>query len=1019
MNMLKQVLEQFSNPGSEYRGAPFWAWNARLEPDELRRQIRLMKEMGFGGFFMHSRVGLNTPYLGKEWFECIRSCVEEAEKLDMMAWLYDEDRWPSGAAGGLVTKNPKFRHRHLSVEMLDALPSKKDGLLALFAAKIDGDEASGVHRLGKNDKPSEGEKVLAFSVHEAELSSWYNGQTYLDTMNEEAVQKFIEVTHEAYRKEVSKKFRSRIPGIFTDEPNYLHGGRNVTAWTASIPERFKAKFGYDLLDHLPELFFRIDGAAFSKTRLHFRDLCTELFVHAFSKQIGDWCEKNHLESTGHVLCEDNVVSQTHIVGTAMRFYEFMQTPGIDLLTEHWGIFLTAKQCSSVAHQFGRTRRLSETYGCTGWDFPFAGHKACGDWQYALGINYRCQHLAWYSMAAEAKRDYPASISYQSPWYRYYDTVESYFGRLGAALSDGEEQRDLLVIHPIESTWGIFIPSENCTPPMEKEAAKLVHLTNLLLSENIDFDFGDEEMISRLGAVRKEKIEVNKASYTTVLLPEMRTVRKSTLHLLKRFADKGGKVFFMGTPPEFVDGERSADAAKAYAAFTEVTEAALGKKVGDSARVVSVTEPDGHEIGPVLSLLKKAEDHSVLFLCNHAEEFRDEQMKYGLVRDRKLAFPSAKVKLKGEPGASIFELDLSTGKIWKVKSAFSRGVHSFETSFAPLQSRLFFLTADNIANSDAPEAAVAGRKAETLSETGWSFTPDDFNVLVLDHARYSVDGGKKSDRNFILKIDDELRKEKLGVEARGGAMVQPWLSAKAPAPKTVLDLTLEYSFDCETVPASECYLAVERPEFYEIEVNGKKLEKKDAGFWCDICLRRLVLKPTLLKTGKNTIVLRSKYHQYLPGLESLFLLGDFGVRGETLTAAPATLAIGDWVEQGFPYYAGNMTCRTAIDIRKEDGAKTALVIPEWRGVALAVSVNGSPRTVVAWPPYELDITGELKDGRNVIEITVLGHRRNAYGPFYLKEKWPAWTGPYQLKQYDVADKQLVPCGLLKAPYLKRS
>ena len=180
-----------------------------------------------------------------------------------------------------------------------------------------------------------------------------------------------------------------------------------------------------------------------------------------------------------------------------------------------------------------------------------------------------------------------------------------------------------------------------------------------------------------------------------------------------------------------------------------------------------------------------------------------------------------------------------------------------------------------------------------------------------------------------------------------------------------------------------------------------------------------MKPTLLKTGKNTIVLRSKYHQYLPGLESLFLLGDFGVRGDTLTAAPATLAIGDWVEQGFPYYAGNMTCRTAIDIRKEDGAKTALVIPEWRGVALAVSVNGSPRTVVAWPPYELDITGELKDGRNVIEITVLGHRRNAYGPFYLKEKWPAWTGPYQLKQYDVADKQLVPCGLLKAPYLKRS
>ncbi len=1017
--MLKQVLEQFSNPGSEYRGAPFWAWNAKLEPEELRRQIRLMKEMGFGGFFMHSRVGLNTPYLGKEWFECIRACVDEAGKLDMMSWLYDEDRWPSGAAGGLVTKDPKFRQRHLGVEVLDAVPEKKDGLLAVFAAKVDGNQASGVRRLAEGGRPAAGEKVLAFSVREAELSSWYNGQTYLDTMNDAAVDKFIEVTHEAYRREVSKDFRIRIPGIFTDEPNYLHGGGNIVAWTASIPERFRAKYGYDILDRLPELFFRVDGAVFSKARLHFRDLCTELFVHAFAKRIGDWCGKNKLESTGHVLAEDNVVSQTHIVGTAMRFYEFMQTPGIDLLTEHWGIFLTAKQCSSVAHQFGRTRRLSETYGCTGWDFPFAGHKACGDWQYALGINYRCQHLAWYSMAAEAKRDYPASLSYQSPWYRYYDTVESYFGRLGAALSGGEEQRELLVIHPIESTWGILIPAENESPAMKDEAQKLIHLTNFILSENIDFDFGDEEMLSRFGSVRKERIAVNQASYNTVLLPEMRTVRKSTLDLLKRFADKGGKVFYMGNPPEFVDGEKSAAAVRVYRAFAPVTEETFGKKVGASARLVSVTGPDGHELRPVLSLLKKNGDHSALFLCNHAEEFRDDQMNYGLVRDRKLTFPSAKVKLKGAPGASVFELDLSTGKIWKIRSSSARGVHSFETSFAPLQSRLFFLAENDIANASAPEAGLACRSTENLPVHGWSFSPEDFNVLVLDHARYSVNGGKKSDRKFILKIDDELREKELGVAARGGAMVQPWLNAKAPTPKKVLSLTLEYTFECEKLPDSDCYLALERPEFYEIEVNGRKLEKKDAGFWCDICIRRLVLKPELLKPGKNTILLKSGYHPYLPGLESLFLLGGFGVRGETVTAAPGTLSIGDWTEQGFPYYAGNMVYRTTLDLRKEEGDKLTLSIPEWRGVALAVSVNGSPRKVVAWPPYELDISNELKDGRNVIEITVLGHRRNSHGPFYLKEKWPAWTGPWQLKQYDIPEKQLVPCGLLRAPFLKRA
>ena len=110
-----QLLREFRNPSSMYRGAPFWAWNGKLDPNELRRQVRLMHRMGLGGFFMHSRVGLATPYLSDQWFDCVKACIDEAEKLEMQAWLYDEDRWPSGAAGGLVTKNPKFRGRSLVI----------------------------------------------------------------------------------------------------------------------------------------------------------------------------------------------------------------------------------------------------------------------------------------------------------------------------------------------------------------------------------------------------------------------------------------------------------------------------------------------------------------------------------------------------------------------------------------------------------------------------------------------------------------------------------------------------------------------------------------------------------------------------------------------------------------------------------------------------------------------------------------------------------------------------------------
>lgn len=105
--------EVFRNPGSEYRGAPFWAWNCELDKEDLVWQIEQLKEMGFGGFHMHSRCGMATKYLSEDFFALIVACVSKAEQERMYAYLYDEDRWPSGAAGGIVTSQKKYVQRNL------------------------------------------------------------------------------------------------------------------------------------------------------------------------------------------------------------------------------------------------------------------------------------------------------------------------------------------------------------------------------------------------------------------------------------------------------------------------------------------------------------------------------------------------------------------------------------------------------------------------------------------------------------------------------------------------------------------------------------------------------------------------------------------------------------------------------------------------------------------------------------------------------------------------------------------
>ena len=229
--MDKDLMRQFADPPARYRGKPFWAWNGRLEPEELRRQVRVMHRMGLGGFFMHSRVGLETRYLSDEWFECVESCIDEADELGMEAWLYDEDRWPSGAAGGLVTKNPKYRARHLVMEEVKETGKFRwtRGTLAAFTARVTGVKAACVRRLPKGKRPkrlSSGESLLVFRVAVAGCSTWYNGYAYLDTLNDEAVKEFIRITHEAYRKRVGKHFGRSVPGIFTDEPNF----RTVESW---------------------------------------------------------------------------------------------------------------------------------------------------------------------------------------------------------------------------------------------------------------------------------------------------------------------------------------------------------------------------------------------------------------------------------------------------------------------------------------------------------------------------------------------------------------------------------------------------------------------------------------------------------------------------------------------------------------------------------------------------------------------------------------------------------------------
>ncbi len=1039
--MNKTWLRQLTHPSAEYRGQPFWAWNGKLEEAELRRQIRLMQRMGLGGFFMHSRVGLATPYLSPEWFRLVGACADEAGKLGMQAWLYDEDRWPSGSAGGLVTKNPKYRMRSLAVRILSRSQALRwtPATLAAFAARLDGPRADGVRRIPRDGAPrlAAGESLVVFAVEVYPCSSWFNGYTYVDTLNHEAVRSFIKVTHEAYRKHNGRDFGGVIPGIFTDEPRYGHildvdrktGQPGGLPWTGALPNIFRRRYGYDLLPHLMELVFDVEGRGMRPARLHYHDCITQMYVDAFCRQIYEWCDKHNLIFTGHQQDEDSLSGQTHVVGSCLRTYEFMHAPGIDLLGEDRRLYDIAKQVSSVARQFGRKWRLTETYGCTGWDFPLTGHKALGDWQAALGINLRCQHLAWYTMEGQAKRDYPASIFYQSPWWELYPKVEDYFARIHMIMTRGREVRDVLVIHPVESMWMMCRRGWRDDECVARYDRMILALRDSLLFAHLDFDYGDEDILARHARIvagsGKPVLHVGQADYTAVVVPPLKTMRRSTLELLRRFAAAGGAVVFAGEPAGNVDAEISPDVLRLAAVCARAPECGpdLAAIVAKTGRRVSIADPAGCEIEATLYLLREDRQACYLFLCNtgHAPG----QLKTGFLdiplNARRTAYPDVRVKGFAECAGAPLECHLDTGAMTTAAATRQDGAWVIRTELPALGSRLFIVPKKKTVRHFPRSRALREVGRRSLTRTRWPIALSEPNVLALDYPAWRMGSGAWRAPQDALIIDQRIRKH-LGLNLRGGGAVQPWACKPDPLARRA-SFELRYAFDVAALPQGQLCLALEQPGRYRVYINGNELSTDvECGWWVDPSLRKLAFAPTCLREGRNEIRLTGEYAADHPGLEIVYLLGEFGARIEgvrtTLTARPENLKIGDWCGQGLPFYSGAVSYRRPLAPRLRKGERLFVRVPAYCGAAVRVLVNSCLAGVIAWEPNEVDITAALAPPgeQNLLTIEVVGHRRNSHGPLHFPDPPSTGSGPDTFLVRQVRDYRLAPCGLMAQPYL---
>ena len=73
-----------------------------LTEQQIRDTMRDLAGQKVKQVWVHPRPGLMTPYLSADWFRLWKVALDEAERLDMNVWIYDENSYPSGFAGGWV-----------------------------------------------------------------------------------------------------------------------------------------------------------------------------------------------------------------------------------------------------------------------------------------------------------------------------------------------------------------------------------------------------------------------------------------------------------------------------------------------------------------------------------------------------------------------------------------------------------------------------------------------------------------------------------------------------------------------------------------------------------------------------------------------------------------------------------------------------------------------------------------------------------------------------------------------------
>ncbi len=573
-----------------------WLKGRDEETEEvIRNEIRAMDLGGSRGFVIESRP--HKDYLGEGWWRDLAICIDEAQRLGMEIWIFDEEYYPSGIAGGKVIEcNPEQYRMRVMVHYQEfhdvengpyqvkktagtwkhkaVQPSGVEDwetMLCVTARAVkDGGVKSELMVLEEGQIWHPGGKIrkAQWVIDYVGIVPSWSGRMYdqmVDYLNPEVTDVFIQLTYESTKQRFGDEFGHVIKGFFGDETSFENFGSYDVLFgkeTPSMPytrnliQEFKTRKGYDPTERL-YLLWVAEPLWDAELRYDYMDVMTNLFAEHFFGRCQKWCHDNGVQFIGHII-EDNQAHAHHGYGVGHFFkaskhfdmggYDLVlrqMVPGYkkeELLTENWDTdffaWTIAVLARSSAHlELGTDRVMCENFGAYGWTLGLRDMKWMIDWQTVRGTNVHVPHA--FSMEFPDE-DCPPHFYAQghNPQWPYYPIWARYTNRCAMMLQDGKHKAPVAVLYTAESHW-------------VGDKLSMDEVSRTLAEGQIDFDFISMDILLNQENCNFEEgaLHVANEIFEGIIVPRISRMSGLIAERLLIYVESGGKVLFVDQVPK--------------------------------------------------------------------------------------------------------------------------------------------------------------------------------------------------------------------------------------------------------------------------------------------------------------------------------------------------------------------------------------------------------------------------------------------------------------------------------------